>query len=278
MFSRELTLPETLHEVNIPIAAGDTGNWDVGVETYGGPGPECAKSDMPERATSQGLWETEKPACGSTLAAFHSKSERRVRVIRLRCGRLDCPVCGPYWRKRLTDRLNEFIIGHGQLFLTSASKTDWKALSRGLQRKLKDAHPDAGRVEGWAAWTVDNEVFVISTVAHQLRAGQCTITPIDRKQAQEIVRSLVRGLTDKKSFSSSFSWGQRKQRAAYQLLGYAEGSLEVAREATRRFGLHPERVVIAGQEGFQADVEEELVQAWWKAVKDALRETGPRAG
>lgn len=268
-----------------PVVNTAAGNiWDVAPDTFGQSPSVCPESDNAESDSASGpdSWSTEpRPsyACGTTLVSLYSEAEKRARVIRLRCGHLSCPVCGRWWRERLRDHLKGVMRGHGQFFLLSVPRNRWKALARGLQRAMKEASTDGWLIHGWAGWIIGGEVFVLATVSHKLWAEECKMTPLNRAQANDIVAFLISRTDDKRCYSCSLSWSQKRKPAGHHILGYAQGRLETAREVTQALRLFVTEPDIEGQQGFLASFPPEgsreafraQVHAWWRAVRVALR-------
>lgn len=266
-----------------PVNTADAGSiWHVAPDTYGESDSICPEQDNPDSGNTSGPdpWGTEPSyACGKTLVSLYSEAQRRAKVIRLHCGRLTCPVCGPYWRKKLRGHLKNITWGHRQLFLISAPRRRREALVKGLQRAMKEARTDGRLIHGWAGWIIGGEVFVLATVSHKLRAEECKITPLDRAEANDIVAFLISRIDDKNCYSCSLSWSQKRKPAGYHILGYAQGRLETAREVTQALGLFVTEPNIEGQQAFfvsflpegSCEAFRAQVRAWWKAVGAALR-------
>lgn len=249
-------------------------------------------------SSSEEEWATESPwRCGSTLAAFWSKAERRVIVIRLRCGRLDCPRCGPKWRKQRLEHLRVLLAGHDRLYLHIAPEEHCKTLRDGLHRKMKTGTEAAGAPgegqkpvrHGWARWRSGGLVTVIATVRHDLRGGRGQVEEISPAQALEAIGFLMNGLTAKGDFRLSHSWSLRRATKGYRLLGYCQGDLETARRLTEQFGAGlfrtwtpAEQSILPWEDdfdGFVADVTRDMPEAfpavargWWRWLQCKLLE------
>lgn len=177
--------------------------------------------------------------------------------------------------------------GHGQLYLLRISPEHWGALGRGLQRAMKTASEKSDYpVHGWASWRVGGDLYVLASVRVQLRKGMYAVTPLGYRQAAELVRFLTRGLSSKQDFSSSYSWGEKREKelSDYKLIGFAQAGLEDIRRAAQMLGLEAWRQMIDGQEVVYILAPPEVrsggdVRAWaqsvWSQLKALLRE---RAG
>lgn len=250
--------------------------WDVAHASCERRPSSCGETDMPN--VDSDIWETDPPyRCGQTVVSFYSEAQRRILVVPLHCGRLDCPTCGRWWRGRLRDRLGRAMSGHGQFYLLRIAPEHWNALSRGLQRAMKKMSEKGNYypVHGWASWQIGCELYVITTVRVQLRRGGCTITPLNRCLAEGLVCSFTQQLISKRHFSSSFSWGEKREPSHYKLLGYARADLgEVYRVADMLGCLaYPwhmdgvEGVVVEAPSSVSRQAFRAWARSWWSHLK-----------
>lgn len=261
-------------------------NWNVGFGSYEGDEHEqCTATDIPE---SGDLWvPVEGYKCGSTLSSFYSPADRRVLVIRLFCQRLDCPRCGPRWRKQLKDHLTMQV----RIWKVSTEKQGlaptlykitvplgrWKSLRDGLRRKIeKQKHG------GYVTFRLDNSILVVATAVHKLRDGTVQAVPLTVDGAIDVISERVDSLRSKDDYSTSHGWAKRREAKGWIPLGHVQGDLSIAEELTDEFGFTtwtPRRVPDDDFDGFIGEWCEEvppdafakLAADWWRWLVDRLQ-------